>query len=90
MVKHEIKDTYMFGEGGSQIKVNDITFDGQFLYAATEAGIYKADIDNPNLVDYNAWQKLQALPDQNAFYPFLAWHGNRLFTVYHNPNSQLR
>ncbi len=88
MVKHEIKDTYMFGEGGSQIKVNDITFDGQFLYAATEEGIYKADIDNPNLVDYNAWQKLQALPDKNAYYPFLAWHGNRLFTVYHNPGSQ--
>jgi hypothetical protein len=87
MVKHEIKDTYMFGEGGGQIKVNDITSDGQFLYAATEAGIYKADISNPNLVDYNAWLKLQSLPDKNAFYPFLAWHGNRLFTVYHNPGS---
>ena len=57
----------MFGEGGSQIQVNDITFDGQFFYAATEQGIYKADIDNPNLVDYNAWQKLQALPDTNVF-----------------------
>lgn len=88
MVKHEIKDTYMFGEGGSQIKVNDITFDGQFLYAATDEGIYKANIDNPNLVDYNAWQKLQALPDKNASYRFLAWHGNRLFTVYHNSSSQ--
>jgi ligand-binding sensor domain-containing protein len=88
MIRHEIKDTYMFGDGGSQIKVNDITFDGQFLYAATEGGIYKADISNPNLVDYNAWQKLQTLPDKNAFYPFLAWHGNRLFTVYHNPVSQ--
>jgi hypothetical protein len=85
LVKHEIKDTYMFGEGGTQISVNDITFDGQFLYAATEEGIYKADISNPNLVDYNAWQKLEALPDKNASYPLLAWHGNRLFTVYHNP-----
>ncbi len=85
MAKHEIKDTYMFGEGGTQISVNDITFDGQFLFAATEEGIYKADINNPNLVDYNAWQKLQALPAKNASYPFLAWHGNRLFTVYHNP-----
>jgi ligand-binding sensor domain-containing protein len=84
MSKHEIRDTYMFGEGGTQIKVNDITFDGRFLYAATEEGIYKADIDNPNLVDYNAWQKLQNLPDINASYPYLAWHGNRLFTVYHN------
>jgi ligand-binding sensor domain-containing protein len=87
MVKHEIKDTYMFGEGGSQIMVNDITFDGQNLYAATAEGIYKADIDNPNLVDYNAWQKLQALPDKNASYPFLAWHGDRLFAVYNNPNA---
>ncbi len=89
MIKYEIKDTYMFGEGGSQMKVNDITFDSRFLYAATEEGIYKADINNPNLVDYNAWEKLQALPDDNASYPFLAWHGNRLFTVYNNPVSKL-
>ena len=73
MIKQEIRDTYQFGEGGGQIRVNDITFDGQFLYAATDQGIYKADIDNPNLVDYNAWEKLVSLPDPDL--PIAFWPG---------------
>lgn len=87
LVKEEIKDSYLFGEGGSQISVNDITFDGQFLYAATVQGIYKARMDDPNLVDYNAWKKMQTLPDPGSSYRFLAWYNNRLFTIFHNPTS---
>src|SRR4030042_3859341 len=58
-----IKDTYSFGPAGSKIKVNDITSDGGFLYTATENGIYKAEINNPNLVDFNAWGHISTLPD---------------------------
>ncbi len=85
--RQEIKDTYIFGPGGTQIWVNDITSDGQNLYASTVQGIYKASLDNPNLVDFNAWQRLENLPDPGAAYRFLAWFGNHLFTVYHNPVS---
>jgi len=84
LVKHEIKDSYLFGEGGSQIRVNDITFDGEFLYAATAQGIYKGNINDPNLVDYNAWVKLTSLPDPESSYRFLAWYNDRLFTVSRN------
>jgi hypothetical protein len=87
LVKREIKDSYLFGEGGGQIRVNDISFDGQSLYAATGQGVYKADIDNPNLVDYNAWERLDFLPDHDLSYRFLAWYNNRLFTIYRNPVS---
>jgi len=84
LAKKEIRDSYLFGEGGSQIRVNDITSDGQFIYAATAHGIYKGDIGSPNLVDYNAWEKLTALPDPELPYRFLAWYDNRLLTVYRN------
>jgi ligand-binding sensor domain-containing protein len=87
LVKHEIKDSYFFGSGGGQIRVNDITSDGQYLYAATAQGIYIADIDNPNLVDYNAWEKLASLPDPDHSYRFLAWYDNRLFTIYRNTST---
>jgi hypothetical protein len=87
LVKHEIKDSYLFGEGGSQIRVNDITFDGEFLYAATAQGIYKGNINDPNLVDYNAWVRLTSLPDPESSYRFIAWYDNRLFTVYRNKAS---
>jgi hypothetical protein len=80
-----IKDTYFFGPGGSQIKVNDIASDGQFLYAATFEGIYKADINNPNLVDFNAWSRLKDLPDGNAEYKNVVVFNGKLFTFYRNP-----
>jgi hypothetical protein len=84
-----IKDTYYFGPGGSQIKVNDITSDGTFLYAATIEGIYKADINNPNLVDFNAWSRLTDLPDINAEYKNIVVFNNKLFTYYRNPGTNL-
>ena len=46
--KKEIKDTYYIGENGSMINVYDMAFDGTWLYAATDNGIYQADINNPN------------------------------------------
>jgi hypothetical protein len=88
LTRQEIKDSYLFGPGGNQIHVNDISFDGQFLYAATDQGIYRADIENPNLVDYNAWQKLGNLPDPDALYRNLAWYENKLFALYHNASTQ--
>jgi len=84
-----IKDTYYFGPGGSQIKVNDITSDGTFLYAATIEGIYKADIHNPNLVDFNAWSRFTDLPDVNAEYKSLVVFNDKLFTFYKNQGTNL-
>ena len=87
LIRREIKDSYIFGPGGSQIRINDITSDGIYLYAATVQGIYKAELAHPNLVDFNAWQRLEFLPDPDSEYRFLAWFGNRLLSVYHNTLS---
>ncbi len=87
LARKEIKDSYIFGPGGSQIQVNDITFDGQYLYAATVQGVYRADYFNANLVDFSVWQQMEFLPDPDSEYRFLAWFNNKLFTVYHNPVS---
>jgi hypothetical protein len=83
--RREIKDTYMFGAGGTQISVQDIASDGTYLYASTDNGIYKASLSNPNLVDFNAWKKMTSLPDADAKYRFIACYNNKLFTVYENP-----
>jgi len=83
----EIRDSYLFGPGGSQIRVNDIASDGDQLFAATEGGIYQADLESPNLVDYNAWTRLMNLPDPEASYACLGLLNGKLFTVYSNPLS---
>jgi hypothetical protein len=55
MDRDEVKDTYYMGPGGSTINVRDITSDGTFIYAATDGGIYKAAVSNPNLANYSSW-----------------------------------
>ncbi|MCK5907076.1 MAG: hypothetical protein KAG37_05760, partial [Flavobacteriales bacterium] len=57
-IKEEFGDTFYFGPSGSYIHVNDITFLSNFIFAATNSGVYKADANSPYLVDYNQW-KLQ-------------------------------
>lgn len=89
MNKIVIKDSYFFGPGGTQIKVNDIAFDGTYLYAATAEGIYKADHRDPNLVDYNAWTRLISLPDPELEYRHIASMNGKLFTYYRNPSTNL-
>jgi ligand-binding sensor domain-containing protein len=54
--RYEIKESWLIGTGGSQLKVNGISNDGIFFYAATEEGLKKAAANVANLADYNNWQ----------------------------------
>jgi hypothetical protein len=87
LTRKEIKDSYFFGNGGTQIYVHDIASDGEYLYAATDEGIYKASLSSPNLVDFNAWEKISGLPDPDKEYRFIACYNNKLFTVYSNSGT---
>ena len=60
--KHEIKDTYYIGDEGVQVVVLDMAFDGTYLYAATDEGIFKADINASNLQDFHNWVKVETIP----------------------------
>ena len=82
--RSEVGDTYLFGEGGGQIYVNDLAFDGQYIYAATKNGIYKADINSPNLVDYHYWSTVSSVPNMTADYSSLAYFNDKIFAIYHN------
>lgn len=54
--KHQVKDTYIIGDGGEKLIVNALTFNEGFFYAATEAGVKKAAAGNTNLADFRSWQ----------------------------------
>jgi hypothetical protein len=87
LAEQEIKETYLFGPNGSQITVNDITSDGTYLYVATLEGIYKAELHDPNLLDFNAWKKMQGLPAPDAGYQYIAFFRGGLLTLYHDEIS---
>ena len=40
--RYEVKDSWIIGTGGNQVKVNGFTSDGSFYYAATEEGLKKS------------------------------------------------
>tara|TARA_B110000091_G_scaffold131750_1_gene141198 strand:+ start:22748 stop:25042 length:2295 start_codon:yes stop_codon:yes gene_type:complete len=50
-------DTFFIGNNSSEIRINEIAILDDKIYAATENGIYSADINNPNLIDFNNWTK---------------------------------
>ncbi len=62
MDKYEIKDTYYIGNNGNPLNVRDVISDSTYLYAATDAGIYRALLNNPNLSNYTSWLKMPGLP----------------------------
>ncbi len=48
-------DTYYIGDNSTPIFVNQTAILDEIIYAATENGIYTADLTNPNLIDFNYW-----------------------------------
>jgi hypothetical protein len=80
--KSEIKGTYIIGELGTQVKVFDLESDGQFIYAATETGIFSADLTNSNLLDYRSWKRNNIIPHFSEKFSHLARFNNQLIAVY--------
>jgi len=59
--KYEVKDTYVIGDTGNNIKVSGLTTDGISFYAATDEGLKQAALNAGNLADYRNWQLLSGL-----------------------------
>ena len=58
LARLEFGDTYYIGGGGSQIIVNQVTILNDEIFAACSSGngLKKADLNNPNLIDFSQWQ----------------------------------
>ena len=85
--KKEIKDTYLIGENGGFRNVYDMATDGTKLYAATEAGIYMADIDNTNLVDFSNWSRINDIPHASETFSTICWYENRIYAGFRNEGN---
>jgi hypothetical protein len=84
----EIKDSYFFGAGGTEIHVYDVTIFNNKIYAATESGVYEADLNSPNLVDFNYWSRLNYIPQPTTSYKLIETHNNSLYAVYTETSSE--
>lgn len=56
--RKEVRDTYIIGDNGSYLSVNDLTILNGIFYAATANGIYYASVDNQQLADFSQWKRM--------------------------------
>lgn len=85
--KYEIKDTYIFGANGSYIRVNACALAGDEILAATASGIYKADRNDPMLVDYSRWNRLRDIPNYNKSFIQVIGYKDVIYAVYSSPEA---
>ena len=60
--KWEVAETWIIGPEANQIAVRELAVDAQYFWAATEAGVFKAERINPNLQDYHNWTLQNQIP----------------------------
>lgn len=85
LIREEIRDTYYIGPDGTALNVLDMTSDGEYLFAATEKGLYKARLNHPNLADYQAWERDNQMPGPLSAFNAIALFNNRLVINKSNP-----
>ena len=79
--KEEIKDTYNIGDTISMYEINGCAFLGDSIITATSNGMYFANINNPNLADFNNWSLYH---DSYENYDNVISH-NGLIDIDHSP-----
>ena len=80
--KKEIKDTYLIGDDGNALAVNDIAIYNQNIYAATDEGLRRAEKEGTNLLDYNNWNLVENIPHLHGKFNQLEVHVGKLITNY--------
>ena len=80
--KKEIKDTYIIGDGGSYLAVNDVEADDEFLYAATDKGVLKAAKTGVNLLDFSNWVRETGIQFNDKKFSHLAYHNGKIIANY--------
>lgn len=56
--RYEVKETWYLGTAGNQLKVNDLTSDALYYYAATDDGLMRIPVSAPDPSNAAAWEML--------------------------------
>ncbi len=77
--KKEFKDTYYIGENGEPLPVYELALLNQNLYAATKSGILTGNINDPLLIDFNHWTKIENIPGSNRTFNSILTLNNSIY-----------
>jgi hypothetical protein len=56
--RKEIKDTYYISAASAAPEILDVCSDGNFLFAAADDGVYRAQLNDPFISNFNGWSKM--------------------------------
>ncbi|MFN8309428.1 MAG: two-component regulator propeller domain-containing protein [Chitinophagales bacterium] len=56
--KKEIRNTYVIGNNGNNVRINAVVSDGNSFFAATDDGLKTAPLQGVNLLDYSQWKRI--------------------------------
>lgn len=76
--KNEISSTFFIGENASNLRVFQLAFDNEFLYAATEKGVRRVQREAPDKHIYEAWELLSQ--DQASYSHLLNFADGMVFS----------
>jgi len=85
LIKKEINDTWKPGTGSENTEVWDIAFGNGKIYAATDIGVYSANLTDPGLSYFGNWVLNFLLPNPTGKYSSLIFSGNKLYANLSDP-----
>ena len=78
MSRDEIIETYVIGETGKYLGVNDLVFAKDTIFTATDEGIYFASASEENLKFYGTWDKFTNIPNQDGEFDIIQYFGGKI------------
>ncbi len=75
---YEFSDTYIIGDDAGYLRINDITLNGDTLFAATEHGIKYCNTVENYAGDYRNWTSITNLPSASKNYGLVESFNNNL------------
>lgn len=84
--KIEIKDTYQIFAGLEYASIYDVCFVDQYLYAATNFGLFVGNI-NDNLVDFSKWNKITDFQSYETSIENIEFFNNQIYISQNTSDS---
>jgi len=86
--KLEFSDTWVIGNNASEVIVYDVAVNEEYIYAGTEAGLLRANVNTQNLADYRNWKQVTTIPNPSNQFNSLLFVGDELYVNSRNGSSQ--
>jgi hypothetical protein len=87
LIRHEIRDTYYIGPGGTSVIVHQFGYTGARFYAATDKGLLYADASSQTLFNYESWSQdttMHLLADPDKPFTGITYFDNNVIAVYND------